>query len=94
MRNAKQELLKEVNPSHIKCAEIECNGRNILMKVGGDVTKFIESLDFNYDAGYGGQELFGKVWLTDDKSWLERGEYDGAEWWNLKRTPIIPNKLR
>lgn len=93
MRNAKQELLKEVNPSLIKCAEIECNGRNILMKVGGDVTKFIESLDFNYDAGYGGQELFGTVWLNNSESWLERREYDGSEWWVLKQLPKIPKNL-
>ena len=94
MKNAKQELLIEVTPSLIKCAEIKCHGRTILMKVGGDVAEFIESLDFNYDAGYGGQELYGNVWLTDNKSWLERGEYDGAEWWELKKLPTIPNKLK
>lgn len=54
---------------------------------------FMESLDFNYDNRYGGQELYGTVWLKDGKSWLERGEYDGSEWWNFKRTPEIPGEL-
>ena len=26
--------------------------------------------------------------------WLERREYDGAEWWELETKPIIPNNIR
>lgn len=54
--------------------------------------KFLTILNFNYDSGYGSQELFGVVWLIDG-AWLERYEYDGAEWWVLKKLPTIPAEL-
>lgn len=53
---------------------------------------FLNSLDFLYDNDYGGQELFGIVWL-EDNTWLERGEYDGSEWWEYKEVPKIPENL-
>jgi hypothetical protein len=46
-------------------------------------------LDFEYDNGYGGQELYGTVWLVDE-TWLSRGEYDGSEWWEHNVLPVIP----
>lgn len=54
---------------------------------------FLEGLRFNYDNGFGSQELFGVVWFKDG-SWLERYEYDGSEKWILKRTPDIPQILQ
>ncbi len=54
---------------------------------------FLESLNFNYDNGFGSQDLFGVVWFKDG-SWLERYEYDGSESWVLKRTPDIPPVLK
>ena len=39
--------------------------------------------DLIYSAGYGGQELYGFI-LFKDGTWLERGEYDGSEWWEYK----------
>jgi hypothetical protein len=36
--------------------------------------------------------LFGTVWL-EDGMWMERGEYDGSEWWELMRRPEIPSTL-
>ena len=54
---------------------------------------FLNALDFKYDASYGAQGLFGTVWL-DDGLWLERGEYDGSEWWELPELPEIPEELK
>ena len=51
--------------------------------------KFMLSLDFTYDNGYGGQELDGKIWFKDG-TWADRGEYDGSEWWNYHKCPYIP----
>ena len=48
----------------------------------------IDFMDFNYDDGYGSQELDGVV-LFKDNTWLERGEYDGSEWWEYKTPPTI-----
>jgi hypothetical protein len=66
------------------------------LKVGHtkeQLKNFLNQLDLEYDAGYGGQELFGTVWLKDG-TWLERGEYDGAEWWEHKVCPEIPDILK
>lgn len=42
----------------------------------------------NYDSGYGGAEIAGDlVVVFTDGSWLERGEYDGSEWWDFKKLP-------
>lgn len=57
-----------------------------------DIQKLWHDLDFEYHDGYGGQELFGIVWFNDG-SWLERGEYDGSEWWAYRTTPLIPDNL-
>lgn len=105
--NAVEELLIEVkNPSDIKCLWIgheECYDENrdtsyrhiFNLKIGWteqDWNKLLNDLDFEYDDGYGGQELFGIVWFNDG-SWLERGEYDGSEWWVYRTTPLIPQNL-
>ena len=55
--------------------------------------KFLQTIDFEYDNGFGGQEIYGVV-IYDDKSWSERGEYDGSEWWEYKSLPEIPESCR
>jgi len=52
----------------------------------------IDELDFNYDAGYGSQQLDGLV-LFNDNTWLERHEHDGSEWWEHKRCPTVDEVL-
>jgi len=49
-----------------------------------EAISFLKSLDFEYDDGYGSQEVHGIIMLNSNK-WLEREEYDGSEWW-VKRT--------
>jgi len=100
--NAKQELLGKLTETFlsIKCASID-------IEISYDITKhvrlpldysseqyeeFLSALDIEYDSGYGGQQLYGRVWLTND-AWLERGEYDGSEWWNVKTLPNIHKEL-
>lgn len=54
---------------------------------------FKHNADFEYDSGFGGQiiccdlKIYGKDWI------MYRGEYDGAEWWNIIYIPkdISPN---
>lgn len=43
---------------------------------------------YNYDSGYGWQELYWEV-VFNDGTRLERWEYDGAEWREYKKTPDI-----
>ena len=55
--------------------------------------KQMEILDFEYDNGYGGQVLHGTIWMDDD-TWVDRGEYDGSEWWKWNFLPDIPKYLQ
>ena len=100
----------ERTKSVVKCAYIKYEGGSywddndsyiqpapILLKEGytpAEYEEFLEKLNFEYDAGYGGQELYGTVWLMEDHTWLERGEYDGSEWWEYSNCPQIPSDLK
>tara|TARA_R100000908_G_C3670931_1_gene93854 strand:+ start:174 stop:599 length:426 start_codon:yes stop_codon:yes gene_type:complete len=56
------------------------------------IDEFLDKLNVVYDCGYGGQELFGTVWLHDG-TWLSREEYDGSEGWIHQKSPEIPEDL-
>ena len=106
MVNAKLELQSELDgKSTIKCAKIvmgdfwgeEEDDDRIKYKLtinhtAAELESFYKSLDFQYNNGYGGQELFGTIWL-EDGTWLSRGEYDGSEWWEHNVLPQIPSDL-
>lgn len=103
MTNAKDELLdmleQEPNPYKrdplkIKCAYLTFLERTIILKQNysqQDYERFLDILDYKYDTGYGKQEMKGYIWL-EDGTWLERGEYDGSEWWEHKVLPEIPEE--
>lgn len=101
--NAKSEFIKHIEDRGIKCATItygmgyswEAPTKSIALKCNytpEEFEIFLKELDFNYNSGYGGQELFGVIWYIDG-TWSERGEYDGSEWWNHNSCPNIPNEL-
>ena len=98
-RNAKEELEQLLaGKAKVKCAVIDHYGGNwpkFELKVNHtkeEFQSFLNSLDFEYDAGYGVQELYGTVWL-EDGTWCTRGEYDGSEWWVHNHLPEIPSEL-
>ena len=91
--NAREELIKHIGDRDVKHVHITVwdeSKRTIAGTIAGTLPEVLPLLDFEYDNGYGGQELFGNVWYTDG-TWSERGEYDGAEWWEHKVCPDIPN---
>lgn len=101
MSNAKLEFLKHIDGRAVKCAKIygdEYSYGNVptaILKVGhsqSEFEDFIGCLEFEYDSGYGGQELFGHIWYQDG-TWSGRGEYDGSEWWEHNVCPTIPPEL-
>lgn len=57
-----------------------------------DKEKFKEIANVEYDDGYGGQEVARNLIIVGDDWYLERNEYDGSEWWELKKMPIKPDK--
>ena len=55
-----------------------------------DWKTFSKYANFNYDNGYGGQNIADDlVVVFNDDTWLERVEYDGAESWKYKKLPEI-----
>jgi hypothetical protein len=53
---------------------------------------FIKYADFDYDNGYGGNEISLHLKIVGHNWWLERGEYDGSEWWEFKTLPFKPKE--
>ena len=105
-RTELQEFLDGVitDTRHLRCANIDFDiwqwmddgKKQFLLPEGYTQEQFEQwfvSLDFEYDAGFGGQMLYGILWFTDG-SWGLRGEYDGSEWWELASYPVIPDELR
>ncbi len=57
--------------------------------------EFIDLANFKYDNGYGGAEVYSKlVIIFKDGSFMERGEYDGAEWWDVYKPFTIPTDVK
>lgn len=56
--------------------------------------KMRELLNVNYDSGFGGQEIATDLILVGNGFWLERGEYDGSEWWDFHTAPVEPEEKR
>ena len=102
--NVKEELVKALkcNVNTIPlCADItyECYNqpdKHFALPLGysgEQLAKFLGKLDFEYNEGYGTQQIFGTVWV-ENGAWLERAEYDCSEWWTFKQTPVIPDHLK
>ena len=104
--NAKEEFVSHVEDikSRVKAAIVQHDwsyddnedAPSFKLPVGyteDDLKAFLDSLNFQYDAGYGGQELFGIIWY-EDNTWSARGEYDGSEWWEHHQVPEIPEVLK
>ena len=100
--NVGTEFLRRVKGYRVLCVEISLidyeTGRkaSFCLKQGFSRSQFREMLNKMthcwYDCGYGIQHLYGNIWC-DHGIWFERSEYDGAECWNLKQYPIIPDEL-
>ena len=95
MKNAKEEFIKHVGERTVICAAISIDKKCSLKlnHTEADYSHFLEQLDFLYNNGFGGQELFGTIWY-EDGTWSDRVEYDGAEWWEHRQGPEIPEDLK
>lgn len=51
---------------------------------------FWKLADTEYYSGYGGQQVATDLVIVGDNWWLERSEYDGAEWWEFRTKPCKP----
>lgn len=79
---------KEILESHQKTLnDIIWFGSSNGVELIGDLEK---ALNFNYDSGFGSQEVYKDLILVGIDFWLERHEYDGSEWWEYKTLPKRP----
>lgn len=58
----------------------------------GSFRAFAKLADFRYDNGYGLEAIESSLMIIGDDWWLERGEYDGSEWWEFKKVPRLDNR--
>lgn len=58
-----------------------------------DIEKFKKSMDFEYDNGYGAEEIPLDLVVVGKDWWIERHEYDGSEWWEYKSMPPALNNI-
>jgi len=88
--NAKKEILNHIERiqnrknNSVKFVSIVFEkswGNEILIE--GTLEEVLPKLDFDYNDGYGSQELLGTIWFSDG-TWSEREEYDGSEWWEYR----------
>ena len=49
-----------------------------------------EKMDYN--SGYGSPKIAVDLVVVGSTWWLERGEYDGSEWWEYKSMPARASK--
>lgn len=103
MKNAKQEFLNVIGNDNVIASYISYGSGYYGDKVSilelrlghtqEDYQAFVDKLDFNYNDGYGSQNLYGTIWCKNSV-WFDRGEYDGSEWWNRNEYPAIPDELK
>ncbi|MBV1929832.1 MAG: hypothetical protein KUG81_10025 [Gammaproteobacteria bacterium] len=90
MTNAKKELIEHIENRAVEYIHIAlCGGYDVEpQRFKGCLEDIVDSLDFDYHSGYGGQNLFCYIWYKDG-TWSERGEYDGSEWWEHQERPKL-----
>lgn len=101
MINLKKETLSFIsgNKKKLICATVTRSSKKsstflLPLKSTKEVVKqFFTSLNFDYDNGYGFQEVYGILWFKDG-SWAKRVNYNGSEWWQLYELPSIPKELQ
>tara|TARA_R110000772_G_scaffold43995_1_gene101232 strand:- start:41689 stop:42024 length:336 start_codon:yes stop_codon:yes gene_type:complete len=96
MSNAKSEFIEHTRGIKVLASNINHGDTDYYLKTEytqEEYDSFLNALDFEYDSGYGGQELYGIIWC-ESGIWLSRGEYDGSEWWEINQYPEIDDKCR
>lgn len=94
LRNAKKEFLMAINDNIVIAADVwfdTIEKESFKLKPlysNDDYNDFLNFLDREYHAGYGGQELYGVIYCKNGV-WLQRGEYDGSEWWDIFKYPDL-----
>ena len=82
--NFKEETIRELEKHGYTVNDINWIGTS---KTRLSIVNFFKIADFEYDDGYGAAEIPTNLKIVGDNWWLERHDYDGAEWWEFKTMP-------
>ncbi len=85
LTNLLQETLEDLTSNSRSVDEVFWVGTDKLVSTWAQFAELAK--DINYDAGYGGAEINDNLVVVGFDWWLERHEYDGAEWWEFKTLP-------
>lgn len=101
MKNAKEEIIKHINDRKVIYIDMEIVSMEIdiddggiienVKNIKGTLEEVLPLLDFQYDNGFGYQEVYGTIWYEDGTTWSERESYDGREWWVHRVRPELPD---
>lgn len=89
MANLKEETLKMLSDCGKTVDDIRWIG-GFMGEI--PVDQFFKVADREYDDGFGSAEVMD-IYIVGDDWWLERGEYDGSEWWEYKTIPAKPTNV-
>lgn len=81
-------VLKEHGKSFDDVVWIGCEEYQIPM------ASFMSLADQEYDNGFGSPKVATNLVVVGNSFWLERAEYDGAEWWEYKEPMPMPIETR
>ena len=89
-----EDVLKDIKSACIETNKYYEEGESFILypdHTTEELEQFKKDIDFEYNNGFGGQELFGTLWFNDG-TWSYRGEYDGSEWWQHNKLPDFPTR--
>lgn len=84
----KHETLAVIGDRTVAYGKISSERGELVFDSPEEFQRGLPAMDFDYDSGYGCQEVFGTIVFTDG-TWLTRGQYDGSEWWE---NHVIPSR--
>ena len=87
MQNLLDETLKDLATNGKSSSDVLWVGTD---KISSTWSIFAALADFDYDPSYGRAEINTDLLIVGKDWWLERGEYDGSEWWEFKTLPNRP----
>lgn len=88
MINLLEETIEAIEGSGKKTEDVKWVGTEDKWCTWDD---FKQIADFEYENGFGGQEISYELIICGSDWWMERHEYDGSEWWEFKQSPKMPS---
>lgn len=89
MKNLLKETLELLEINNKKETDVKWVGTATHKSTWED---FKKNADVDYDSDYGSPKVAQDLLVVGENWWLERGEYDGSEWWDYKEMPKEPTE--